>query len=332
MRIPELKKLAAVCFTAMTPLMVWGDPGIGKSSSLKQLADELGIGFIDLRLSLLEQIDLRGLPMPDAKSGSVKWLVPSFLPKSGRGIIMLDEIVQASPSMQAAASQLILDRRIGEYVLPDGWIVIAAGNYKTNRAATNAMPTHIANRFIHAHLVVCVDSWVTWALGADLDPRVIAYIKWRPQHLHRFDPMAKGEAFASPRSWEFVSKILLAGLPPELLKDAIVGCVGEGIGTEFVGFLSVCDRLPSLDAIKASPATAPLPDDLATSWAIASNLIYVATKDNVAKVATYLRRLIDTGRPELSVYAHKELGLKKPELCNTRAYIEWATANAPFIA
>lgn len=331
MKISSLKSLLTSAYTAKQPVMIWGAPGVGKSSAARQVADELSIEFIDLRLSLLESIDLRGLPVV-GKGNKVEWAQPAFLPTKGKGILFLDEIVQASPSMQAAASQLILDRRIGEYTLPEGWVVFGAGNRKSDKSSANVMPRHIANRFVHVNVEVDVGEWVTWALGANVDVRVIAYMKWRPMNLHLFDTQQKGEAFASPRSWEFASKMLGANLPDSLLLESMQGCVGEGCATEFVGFLRVCDKLPSLDAILRSPKEAPLPDDLATTWAVASNLIYAATKENIGKVVTYLSRLVDAGRPEMSVFAQKELGLKQPALCNTRAFIEWSTINAPFIA
>lgn len=312
------------------PIMLWGPPGVGKSQGVRQAAKLIGqrlkdphFGFIDLRLSLLEPIDLRGFPM--IEKGSVKWALPSFLPTSGNGVLFIDEVVQANPSMQAAASQLILDRRIGEYVLPEGWIVIAAGNRKSDRATTTAMPTHIANRFIHLAVEVNTDEWIAWALKSGIDIRVVAFIKWREKLLHRFDPQDKGEAFASPRSWEFASNMLASGIPDASLLEVMKGTVGEAAGTEFTGFLRVYEKMPDIDTILLNPAQAEVPTDLAVLHAVTSTLVHRADKDNLGRISKFFDRVKDCGRPEFAVVALKEIALKKPEVMKTRAYVEWAS-------
>lgn len=319
------------------PIMAWGPPGVGKSAGaaaaaelLKQLLKDKGFGFIDLRLALMEPIDLRGLP--NFKDGKVVWSLPAFLPTSGRGVLFLDELVQASPSMQAAASQLILDRRIGDYVLPEGWMVIAAGNRKSDRASTMAMPTHIANRFVHVTIDVSIDEWVAWALTHNIDMRIIAFLKWRPNLLHHFDPQSKGEAFASPRSWEFASRMLAANLPAGSLLEVMKGCVGEGAAAEVTGFLSVYEKMPSIDTILLNPANAPLPGEPAVLYAVSTALVHRADKDNLGKISKYFDRIKDAQRPEFAVMALKEISLKKPELAKTRPYVEWASAMSTFTA
>lgn len=330
MKISQMKSVARAAYAARQPIMVWGPPGVGKSSGIHQSADEQSIDFIDLRLGLLESIDLRGLPV--TKGDAVKWVLPSFLPRKGKGIVFLDEFVQASPSIMSAASQLILDRRVGEYVLPDGWVVWAAGNRKSDRASTNSMPTHIANRFVHLYIEVSFEEWVAWALTHDIDIRVIAYLKWRPAMLHQFDPQQKGEAFQTPRSWEFASNMLKQGLDDSVLLDVMNGTVGIGASAEFVGFLKVFDKMPSFDAIVLDPKNAPIPGDAATLYAIATALVNRVTKDSIGKVATYLNRVKDAGRPDFVVFAQKEVALKHPEVTQTRAYIEWVSSTSNLVA
>lgn len=338
MRISEMKQLVKVAYRAdKQPMMFWGEPGVGKSQGIAQAADELRVelkdksfGFIDMRLSHLELTDLHGFPY--IVNGTLKFARPTMLPTKGAGILFLDEFVQASQSMMAGASQLILDRRIGEYELPDGWMVAAAGNRKSHHASVNAMPTHIANRFVHGNIEVSVDEWVAWALKAGVDVRIIAFIKWRPVLLHQFDPQAKGEAFASPRSWAFASNLLGAGIPDALLLETMRGTVGEAAAAELIGFLRVYDKMPSIDAILLNPAQAPLVSDPATLYAVTSALVHRAEKDNLARIVTYFNRIKDSGRPDFAVKALKETALTKPTLTNTRAYIEWASEMAPLTA
>ena len=119
-------------------VMIWGPAGIGKSSIVSQVAAAHELAFVDVRLSQLAPTDLRGLPVPDGKVS--RWLPPEFLPQGGTGVLFLDELNMAPPTLQGVAQQLILDRRVGSYVLPDGWFVWAAGNRKEDRAATFDMP------------------------------------------------------------------------------------------------------------------------------------------------------------------------------------------------
>lgn len=349
MNITQITAAVKAAYSSRQPLMIWGPPGVGKSASIREASRQMdehyrkeksgrqsegsAFNLIDLRLSLLDPVDLRGIPFPDQAKGTVKWLKPSFLPTTSRGILLLDEIVQAVPSMQACASQLVLDRCIGEYHLPDGWHVVAAGNRLSDRAATNAMPTHIANRFVHLYAEVDVDSWVTWALEAKVDIRVIAFIKFRRALLHAFDPQSKGQAFPSPRSWEFVSKLITDFKGDRSLLEAMVkGAVGEGPGAEFCGFLRVFDKMPSIDGILLNPERASIPEDPATLYAVITALSNRATKDSMANIAKYFTRITDMGKPDFSVAAMKEISSRDDSLAKTAAFIKWASAHNHIIA
>jgi len=323
MKIGAIKNTVKAAYaTRKQPIMIWGPPGVGKSAGVKQAAAELKVDCIDLRLSLLESIDLRGLPVP-GKNGEVVWSVPSFLPKKGKGILFIDEIVQASGSMQAAASQLILDRRIGEYVLPDGWMVVAAGNRLSDRSAAGAMPKHIANRFVHLYAEVDTSEWLDWAEDEDIDIRVRAFIKFRPALLHVFDPQHKGEAFASPRSWAFASD-MLATVDVASRLEVMAGTVGEGAAAEFVGFVRMFETLPDTDDIIADPDNAPLEANPSVLYAISTALSAAADKTNLAAIVKYFNRVADMGRPEFGVRAMHEIKRRDECLCKTTAYIGWA--------
>jgi len=344
MNVTQVTNAIVASYESKQPLMIWGKPGIGKSSGVKEAAKILGeryyptnavkklkvdvrFGLIDLRLSIREPSDLLGVMWPDQEKKVLRYFQPNFFPKEGRGIIFLDELVQGSQMMQNAASQLILDRAVGEYVLPDGWHVIAAGNQMGDKAATNAMPTHIKNRFVHLYAEVDVDSWISWALTAGVDTRVIAFIKFRRQLLHVFDPQYKGEAFASPRSWEFVSKLLKTWQGDRaLLEMMIKGAVGDGPGAEFCGFLRVADRIPSIDGILMNPKTASIPDDMGALYATVTALSGRASKDNLASICAYLNRVTDAGKPDFAMAAIKELTARRDSetLTQTRAFIEFA--------
>lgn len=234
--------------------MLWGPPGVGKSSIIRQIATERGWGFVDLRLLLLNPIDLRGIPYPNRDTRQADWLAPSFLPNVERdgveGIILFDEITSAPRAVQAAAYQLILDRRIGEYVLPEGWRQVAAGNRAEDKGVSNRMPAPLANRMIHFELTCSLEDWKCWAIPIGIDYRVVSFLNFRPELLYKFPNQASEiKAFPSPRSWEFVHKILPSFAQVDKAFPSICGAVGEGAATEFTAFCRLLEMMPDPDDI-----------------------------------------------------------------------------------
>lgn len=238
------------------PVMIWGAPGIGKSDLVRQAARQQGLTLIDLRLSQLEPTDLRGIPLHD--QGRVRWIPPEELPDAERdgaeGILFLDEINAAPPAVAASAYQLILDRRLGVYRLPDGWTIIAAGNRLDDRGITYSMPAPLANRFMHVTLQVDVDAWLDWAARSDISPVLCDFMAAEPEWLARFSPEPDITAFPSPRSWAFADRIIKR----RPLLDAttfahIAACVGQAASTalaEFAGQQNpVSDWLHTPDAL-----------------------------------------------------------------------------------
>jgi MoxR-like ATPase len=178
--------LKAIVITEQQPVSIWGTPGIGKSAVVHQLAAERGIPLKDIRALLLDPVDLRGLPFV-GKDGRSTWATADFLPQGGEGILFLDELNAAPAMVQASCYQLVLDRKLGEYTLPEGWAIVAAGNRDSDRAATTRMPTPLRNRFVHIDFEVDVQEWSEWAIQTGICPEVIAFIRFRPQLLNAFD-------------------------------------------------------------------------------------------------------------------------------------------------
>ncbi len=235
-----------------TPVMLWGPPGVGKSQIIAQIARKHGVPLIDIRLSQMEPTDLRGIPF--RKEDYVEWAIPAMLPDAKRhgpaGILFLDEITSAPPTVSTAAYQLILDRRLGEYFIPDGWAIFAAGNRQGDRGVTYTMPAPLANRFTHYEMEAHLDDWVAWAHAHQIDERIIGFLRYRPDLLFRFDPAHNPIAFPSPRSWEFAHRAVKKfGDQPELLRDALEACVGPVAGVEVKAFIDSMDQLPDIDAI-----------------------------------------------------------------------------------
>jgi hypothetical protein len=244
-----------------TPVMLWGPPGIGKSQIIAQVATRHAAPMIDIRLSQMEPTDLRGIPF--RIENRVEWAVPSMLPDADRhgpyGILFLDEITSAPPSVSAAAYQLILDRRLGDYEVPPGWAIFAAGNRQGDRGVTYTMPAPLANRFSHFEVETNIDDWVSWAYANNMDDRLIGFLRFKPELLFDFNPAHNPVAFPSPRSWEFAHRTLQKfGDNPELLLPTLQACVGPAAGLELHAFIENLDKMPDLDAIlRGEPVPVP---------------------------------------------------------------------------
>ncbi len=266
-------------------VMLWGAPGIGKSSIVRQVATHAKLEFVDVRLSQLAPTDLRGLPV--AEDGSAKWFPPEFLPRAGQGILFLDELNMAAPTMQGIAQQLILDRAVGSYTLPDGWFVWAAGNRREDRASVFEMPAPLANRFLHLEVSADLDSFKRYALEKNLNERIIAFLAFRPNLLHAPDTVRP--AWASPRSWEMASHLIGAGLP-------IAPAVGEGTEAEFRAFERIYSSLPEIDAILSGDTSLEFPTEPSARYAVTIGL--AARADGVDQVLNAFRWLVDKAEVE----------------------------------
>lgn len=305
------------------PVFVWGAPGVGKSQVVAQVARQQGLDLVDVRAVLLDPVDLRGLPRIDDNNRAC-WCPPEFLPTGGKGLLFLDELNAAPPLVQAACYQLVLDRQLGEYRLPDGWSIVAAGNRETDRAVTHRMPSALANRFVHLNFEVDDAEWLVWAQDAGIASEVSAFILFRPNLLHAFDPQKDDKAFPTPRSWEFVSRIMnrRTKVIPDL--ELIAGVVGEGAAAEFCGFLRIYHNLPDPQALIANPETAEVPEDPATLYAICELLAEKTETENLSRIMAYARRL----PPEFSVLLVRDAARANSAIVDTPDFNDWAIAHA----
>ncbi|CCH50162.1 AAA family ATPase [Pseudodesulfovibrio piezophilus] len=305
------------------PAFLWGAPGVGKSQVVAQVADELGMALTDVRAVLLDPVDLRGLPSINSE-GVAHWAPPAFLPTGGKGVLFLDELNAAPPLVQAACYQLVLDRKIGEYTLPDGWTVIAAGNRETDRAVTHRMPSALANRFVHLDFSVDVEAWLQWADQAGLCQEVSAFIRFRPNLLHNFDPKKNEKAFPSPRSWEFAARIVASVPDPDVELSLLKGTVGPGAAAEFAGFSKMFRQLPDPDGVINHPETADVPDEPAVLYALCEALAQKADEETTESIMAYASRLPS----EFGVLLVRDAVKTHRGMVDSPAFSQWATANS----
>jgi hypothetical protein len=285
-KISEATKLITRAFRKQRPVFLWGPPGIGKSELVEGIAASGSLGnahVIDLRLALFEPTDLRGYPAPDMETREMVWLPPADLPSAEMAaeydtvVLFLDELNSAAPSVQAAAYQLILNRRIGQYKLPENVVVIAAGNRETDKGVTYRMPKPLENRFVHFELRVDFQDWFDWAVDNNINADIVGYLSFAKNDLYNFDPKSSSRGFATPRAWTFTSELLEDDddtLDEGLTTDLVAGCVGEGIAVKFMAHRKVANDLPNPSDVLDGKVKTMKTDEMSAKYALATSLCY----------------------------------------------------------
>jgi len=234
------------------PIFLWGPPGIGKSDIVNQIGKDSNREVVDVRLALWEPTDIKGIPYFDSNAGTMTWAPPAELPTDpkSKAILFLDELNSAPPAVQAAAYQLILNRRVGTYKLPDGVDIVAAGNRDGDKGVTYRMPAPLANRFVHLEMKVDFEDWQDWATLNGIHPEVVGYVGYAKQDLYDYDPKSPSKSFATPRSWSFVSDLVAdEEIDTESLTNLVSGAIGDGLAVKFMAHRKIASKLPKPDDI-----------------------------------------------------------------------------------
>ena len=265
------------------PIFIWGAPGIGKSELVEGIVQsgELGNAVtIDLRLALLEPTDLRGYPFRNPETNTMEWSPPSDLPSEEFAsnydsvVLFLDELNSAPPSVQAAAYQLVLNRRIGQYTLPKNVKIIAAGNRETDRGVTYRMPAPLANRFRHINMDINFDDWQQWAVNNSVHPDVVGYLTYSKGDLFDFDAKSSSQSFATPRSWSFVSEVIDDKMDATQMTDIIAGSVGEGLAVKFQAHRKIAGKLPNPSDILAGKVKSTKTKEISAMYTLITSMCY----------------------------------------------------------
>lgn len=326
----QLKNLVKIYYKAKRALFIWGAMGIGKSQTVRQagreLAQELGLEYTedirhmndekyfvvtDIRLAQADPSDIRGIPTPDEKEKVTRWLPPDQFPKTGFGIIFIDEMNAAPPLVQSSAYQLILDRRLGTYIVPDGYLVVAAGNRLEDRAHVFDMAAPLKNRFGHCQLrVPSVEDWTKWAIDHSIDMRIIGFLQARRALLFAFDAKLKEAAFATPRSWEATSDLIksISSEQLSLIQEVAATQVGVGVAGEFATFIRLRDKLKPMSYYLKDPENAELPDEDTQPdlvWALITNFAEYYRDHNDVNTLTRIIKLLRRMNEEFAVFTLK---------------------------
>jgi hypothetical protein len=331
----QVARMTDRCIEMQIPFYMAGPIGAGKSQITRQVCDARKIGFTDVRMSQMDPTDIKGFPSPDAVNNVMRWLPADFLPpmlikgkpNKTKGLLFLDELPSAPVAVQAAAYQLILDRQVGNYTLPEGWCVGGAGNRQSDRSIVNKMPAALANRLVHIDYEVDVDDWVAHAMASGIHANTIAFIRFRSNLLHNFDSALNPMAFPTPRSWFMVDKILRDGMPQADEHALITGTVGQGAATEFAAFMKVIRDLPTIDEIKLSPDSARIPKSPATLYALTTTLGMATTASSFSRFMQYVERM----EKEWQVVYIRDCLRRENKVKFDAVFTKWTLANADIV-
>jgi predicted GIY-YIG superfamily endonuclease len=310
---------------AGVPSMIHGGPGEGKSQLVYNFANKRGAKLYELRANLFDPVDVRGgLKVVEMEDGTYKtrYGIPEDYPPSdyeGTVVLFIDEITNAPKATQNALLQLLLDDKIGTYHLPKNTIKIAAGNRAQDRAAVHEMPTPVKNRFAHYTVEAHIDDWVAWAINNDVDPSIIAFLRYRPALLSSVD--SKENAFPTPRAWEFLNKKL------PFMKDEFYGCasiIGDGPAGEYIAFKSIYQDVPDIDDLIKKPSHTKVPTNASVLYAIAGALASRVDTHNFEQIMKYVRRM----PAEYQVIIVRDCMAKDNTLSTHTAFQKWTQDNA----
>jgi hypothetical protein len=313
------KRSIQKAFKKQRPLFLWGPPGIGKSDIIHQIGKDMDAHVIDVRLSLWEPTDIKGIPYYNPEKSTMVWASPSELPTKEFAsqfpnvILFLDEMNSAAPSVQAAAYQLILNRKVGQYELPDNVLIVAAGNREADKGVTYRMPAPLANRFVHLEMTVDFDDWAQWATDNRVHKDVVGYVTFAKKDLYDFDPKSASRSFATPRSWSFVSELLEDDdCDDSTLMDLISGAVGEGLAHKFMAHRKVASKMPRPEDILSGKVKKMDTKEISAMYSLTVSLCYELKDASDKKdknwdsmVNNFFRFIMDNFETELVVLGTK---------------------------
>ena len=276
----EVHKSLLRCASVKQPAFLWGPPGIGKSDLVQQISDHLNGHMIDLRMGQLDPMDLRGIPVPNKETKQMEFYPLDALPteelaaKHKTIVLFMDELTSAPPAVLGSAYQLILDRKLGNYKLPDNVVIIAAGNRESDKGVTFRMPTPLANRFVHFEMGVDFDSWLEWAVHNRVHKDIVGYLTFAKSDLYDFDAKSSSRAFATPRSWTFASKLIHDDDDVGTMTNLIAGTVGVGIAVKFMAHRKYASKMPNPLDILNGKVTGLEIREVSAMYSLVTNMCY----------------------------------------------------------
>lgn len=287
----QARKAILKAFKVKRPVFLWGPPGIGKSEVVSEITEEMGGLMIDLRMAQMEPTDIRGIPYFNKELNKMDWAEPVDLPDEELAsqypiiVLFLDEMNSAPPAVQAAGYQLVLNRRVGKYKLPNNVVIVAAGNRDSDKGVTYRMPMPLANRFIHLEMRPDFNAWQNWAVNKSIHKDVVGYLSFAKQDMYDFNAKSSSRAFATPRSWVFVSQLLDDDdTDTDTLHNLIAGAIGEGLAIKFMAHRKVAARMPNPSDILSGKVTDLSVKEISAMYSLTTAMCYELKEANENKV------------------------------------------------
>lgn len=323
----QVARMVRGCIEMQIPFFMKGGVGVGKSQVALQATEELKIEFTDVRVSQMDPTDIKGFPSPDAAKNLMRWLPADFLPRKGKGLLFFDELNSAPTAVQAACYQLFLDRKVGNYTLPPGWTVGAAGNRQSDRSIVNKVAAALNNRMVHIDFDVDIDDFVTYAMAKGIAAENIAFLRFKSNLLHSFDAASNPDAFPTPRAWFTVDKIMKHKMSQADEYALIQGTIGAPAAAEHAAFMRVIKELPSVDEIKIAPDTTDVPKSPATLHALTTSLAMATSKQSFGRFMQYVTRM----EKEWQVVYIRDCLRRENAVKYDKVFTDWSIANADVI-
>jgi hypothetical protein len=327
MRATLLKDTIKALKPSNRTIAIEGAPGGGKTTLVHEVAQELGIGFIEKHMPTMLVEDF-GVPDMATQGESFAYKLPDWYPAAHRtdipdqGILLFDDRNQADADLQKVLANICQARTLHGVSLKDGWQVISTGNRQSDRAGANRVLSHLRNRETVYELETHLDDWRGWALDHGVKSEVIAFIGFRPNLLHDFDP--KRDQNPTPRAWVEGVSAVLGVVPAEAEYESFCGAVGEGAAAEFSGFIKIYRKLPNPDMVLMNPDSAEVPTDPATKYALSGAIAERASDSNFERVCRYAERM----GGDFSVLTISHAVRKNPELSTTKAFVDWSVKHS----
>jgi hypothetical protein len=298
-----------------------GAPGGGKTTLWKEVAAHLGIPIIVKHMPTMLVEDF-GVPRFSADSATFDYALPDWWPLEDvappKGILLFDDRNQCGPDIQKVNANIEQERTLHGHKLPDGWWVVSTGNRKEDRAGSGQVLTHLQDRETTINYDTDLSDWTGWALDHNVRPEVITFIKFRPNLLHDFDP--KEDKSSTPRGWVEGVSDSMGIIPPEAEYEWFSGAVGQGAASEFTGYLRIWRKLPDPIGTLEHPTTTPVPDDMATLYALSGALAAHVTHKTFGNLVKYIDRM----PPEFSVLTMSYLIRKDKTFAEQPEFAPWS--------
>lgn len=334
MIISDAKNMLTALMDANISTMLWGQPGIGKTDLVNQVAKDMGNWpVIVFNAILRDPVDIRGMPDINREKRITDWLPSGDLPNEEKhgpvGILFMDEINTAPQAVQAALWNLMIPPyRVAEYQLPPGWRVIAAGNRMHDGAAAQKMPTPLLNRLAHITIDADIKEFINWATNNDVAHEVVSFLKFKPGLLIPKEVNKDEKAFPTPRSWHMVSRAIKSEYCNKNNMHALVSAlVGGAAAVEFMAYMKYYASLPTLEEIVKDPKKAKIPTEIPSICAIVSMLAARITKEQIVPVLAYVARM----NKEYEVTFMTELINRDKSFSELKEFKAWGKDNISFI-